>query len=175
MTTISVHPEVRADIERFSAERHRHLVVLEAPLRPVTGQASLGIAMTGWKLWCLNCDLEGQYVFTTTYEAKALADSLRSDDEPQCRHDQHAAGKRLPLLHWAGVEYLGNGVQRVTTPPRMRICLGGTLTREECIALLIADHPSFETECEIVEINPVTTASGAATEVVSVRRPKENP
>lgn len=85
MATISIHPIVQADLDRFSAEHHRHLTVLEAPRPVITGS---NVFLTGWKLWCLNCGLQGEYVFDTVYEAKSIADNLRSEDEPQCRHDQ---------------------------------------------------------------------------------------
>lgn len=87
MPTLSIHPVIRADFERFSAEHHRHLTVLEAPLQLQTGAPMA----TGWKLWCLNCHLAGEYVFSTVYEAKTAADSLRSEAEPQCQHGQHEA------------------------------------------------------------------------------------
>ncbi len=89
MTTISIHPQIRADRDRFSTERHRHLTVVEAPLPLATGRADLP-PQTGWRLRCLNCKLEGTHVFATSYEAKAMADELRVEPDPTCWHDQHA-------------------------------------------------------------------------------------
>lgn len=51
------------------------------------------VALRGWRMWCMNCGLQGKHVFSgpsCKEAALEVVTSIRSDSDPQCLHRQHS-------------------------------------------------------------------------------------
>lgn len=75
------------DRERFGGVRHLHVTIAE--VRDVDDRAG------GWRLWCMNCDLEGDDRYSNSTDALGIAAELRAAVGPPCEH--HV--RPIPGLH----------------------------------------------------------------------------